>query len=84
MATVKTENVSKFATHWMAANAELMDAIATPSRLAFEAAHGQAIRAIGASQAGVLDAEDHMQWEMAQSLARLISDVARESGYTIR
>jgi hypothetical protein len=74
---------AKFKAHWMNANAILMDAIATPSRVAFETAHGQAIRAIGASKAGVLDAEGHMQWEMAQSLARLISDVARESGFVI-
>lgn len=84
MATATTQNTAKFAAHWMLANAVLMDAIATPSRVAFETAHGQAIRAIGASQAGVLDAEGHTQWEMAQSLARLISDVARESGFTIR
>ncbi len=84
MATVTTENRTKFATNWMIANAELMDAIARPSRAAFEAAHGQAIRAIGASMEGLLDAEGHTQWEMAQSLARLISDVARENGYVVR
>jgi hypothetical protein len=81
VATVKTENTTAFATQWMAANAALMDAIANPSRLAFEAAHAEAIRAIG--KAYTMQNET-TEWEMGQQLARMISDVARENGYAIR
>ena len=96
MATVKTENETSFATCWMAANALLMDAIADPSSPAvFEAAHAEAIRAIGksytasASRMGTKQRrvgwdEGSVEWEMGQSLARLITDVAKENGYTIR
>ncbi len=87
MATVKTENITAFATQWMAANAALMDAIANPSRLAFEAAHAEAIRSIGLSyterRAGP-DSEGQVEWEMGQQLARIIFNVARQNGYAIR
>lgn len=58
----------------------LAAAITSPSQAAFDAAHGSAIRAIGASFCGD-DRTMSVQWDLGQSLAAGIADAARRLGF---
>jgi hypothetical protein len=77
------DNETRFAQNWMLTNEALMNAIANPTRAAFEAAHAQGIRTLGSAYTGV-SPDSGVEWEMGQALTRMIRDVAKESGCPIR
>ena len=72
-------NTTTFAQHWMEANNWLLAAVANPSQNTFDLAHSWAIRAVGSA----FDGGAGIEWDMAQSLARMVRDVAAENGFKV-
>lgn len=73
-------NDTRYAEKWMECNRALMAALANPSQVAFDRAATYAGLACGSAYAST---NEGVEWEMAQSLLRMVRDVARECGYTI-
>ena len=77
-----TINETWYATHYLQATAELLDAVAKPAGDAFDKAYRSALRARRA--AFLTDAPGgDIEWVMSRELAHTIVNAARRHGYLI-
>lgn len=79
-AAVDNGNTTRYAEKWMECNRALMAALANPSQVAFDRAATYATLTIGNAYSST---NEGVEWEMAQSLNRMVVDVARECGYKV-
>lgn len=81
-----TETVTKFARYYLLATEALLVAVESPTQDHFSRAYTRALSAIDSvslvgSNGLEADPFKELQWEMAQSLAVLVRDTAREQGF---
>lgn len=73
-----------FAQRYIQGTHALVEALTVPSQKAFDRAHSDAIRAIGAAfitADGADDCAAAMQWDLGQSLAANVVDAAQRFGF---
>ncbi|MFV8176874.1 hypothetical protein [Mycolicibacterium peregrinum] len=74
---------ASFAQRYLQGTHALIEALTVPSQEAFDRAHRDAIRAIGAAfiTGGADDRAAAMQWDLGQSLAVNVVDAAQRFGF---